>query len=450
MQDGFLTAMEPLLVKHLAERPDVPVPWKSEAAGIPLPPFSLGYVKGSLRCATLMALLLLLWEEGGPALQAFPKFMASLKGIYVRHIQHQTVQDEVFQNFKMSLRGSIRRPPKLLTWVLTLMSLKNHGYEDSAAVIGRFNSSVGSSFQLVKSKAVAVGNLLTHFPADVLMCMQGHVSRYGWDHCALSDENLSSKKILPVHTHRSPRKAWKRFAGMSVEATSLTFRRLFTDFDSNPHGRRKADKATLEMLAETAALLVNLAQVLMESFPVKKEDVEAQIYGAWVAGHMGLDMELHEMVSEKKESLAVTDVKFFRGVVEATQAKIPVPDAQQEQLQLSALEKDKYDLAVRQISYDRQAFRVYKAKVENFETHVHLAKVDWKQKRREDARSHLQAWLSSKMSVFSYDVKEPGALTTELHTLLGQVLRNAGLQASQTAVLTCHLYCTVAFGSSAR
>ena len=82
LHDGFLTASEPLQVKVL-EVSSGPAPWQDSAHGMPVPPFSLGYVKGMLRGATAMALLHCLWESGNvdERLRNLPAFKASFEGV---------------------------------------------------------------------------------------------------------------------------------------------------------------------------------------------------------------------------------------------------------------------------------------------------------------------------------------------------------------------------------
>ncbi|CAJ1413832.1 unnamed protein product, partial [Effrenium voratum] len=360
-------------------------------------------------------------------LEVFDKLKASCQAIYVHHIKHVSLQDEVFYNFRVSLRGAIRRPPNLLTWVGTLSQLKQKGYEDSAAVISRFNSGVAKNFQLVGSKATAIGNLMTLFPADLLALLQNHVSKYGWDSCVLSDDNLSTKKILPNFVHKSPHKSWKKFAAMSVTSTTLTFRRLMRDFGkASPHGRRKADKATVEGLAEMAALVVNLSKQLAELFPLKQADLEAEIYDKWVEGSPGLDLELHEVCTEKKESLVVTDIKAFRAVADLLQCKIPVPKATEE-VQLSELAMSKFELLKKQLDYDQTAFRVHQAKVKNYEHAVHHAKLEWKQKLRSEAMQWCTSWLAKKCKIFVYDPSHSGELTKLASDHAQTLIKGAGL-----------------------
>ena len=441
LMDGFVTGSQPLQIKHITPENLLTPPWVAAANGLPIHPFSLGYVKGMLRGSTILALLHMFWQDGQglQLLEVFDKLKASCQAIYVHHIKHVSLQEEVFYNFRVSLRGAIRRPPNLLTWVGTLSQLKQKGYEDSAAVISRFNSGVAKNFQLVGSKATAIGNLMTLFPADLLALLQNHVSKYGWDSCVLSDDNLSTKKILPNFVHKSPHKSWKKFAAMSVTSTTLTFRRLMRDFGkASPHGRRKADKATVECLAEMAALVVNLSKQLAELFPLKQADLEAEIYDKWVEGSPGLDLELHEICTEKKESLVVTDIKAFRAVADLLQCKIPVPKATEE-VQLNELAMSKFELLKKQLDYDQTAFRVHQAKVKNYEHAVHHAKLEWKQKLRSEAMQWCTSWLAKKCKIFVYDPSHSGELTKLASDHAQTLIKGAGL--SKPAVATWHVFC---------
>lgn len=442
LHEGFRTGDEPLHVKHMpaaaVKGEELPSPWAASAAGMPLPPFTLAFVKGFLRASTGLALLHLFYETGQDFLTLFPCLGETFSTVYVHHVSHATVQEEVFHNFKVSLRNSIRRPPNMLTWIGTLQSLKHCGYFDSAGVIAKFNAGVAKSFQLVGSKATAIGNLMAQYPPELLDLLQQHVSKYGWENSALSDDNLSTKKVLPSFTFKAPHKSWKKFASMSVEASWLTWRRVFADFAKNSAGR-KPDKSIVEGVAETAALLVNMANLLQESCPLKDEDKQAWILEKWVHGHVGLDVELAEVQAEKRETLAVTELKFFRALLDELKCKQPVNNQAAEQLQLTQLQADKFELTLKQINYDRQAFRVYKGKVSSYETHVHLAKVEWKQKAREEANSWARNWVKSKAHTFSYDEKKKGDLITKMHEHLATLLKAASLERENVAPCLTHL-----------
>ena len=91
-----------------------------------MPVFSLGFSQGVFRSSALMALLCQWWKEGSGSLQlqAFEKLRNSLAFIYIHDVKHCTLESEVFHNFRTSLRGSIGRPPHMLTWVSLFSTLE--------------------------------------------------------------------------------------------------------------------------------------------------------------------------------------------------------------------------------------------------------------------------------------------------------------------------------------
>ena len=314
LTQGFLSGEEPLQVK-LLDTSSPYCPWSSsEGVRDPMGAFSLGYSKGMLRATTLLSLLLLWYEDGSADkfLASFEKLRTTISKIYVHAVAYPSLAEEIFANFRMSLRGAIRKPPNMLTWITVLQNLKGHGYEDSGTVISRYNASVGPSSQLVGAKAVAVANLMSQFPQDLLDLLAQHVSSCSWEHGGLSDDVLSSKKILPNHQFRAPHKQWKKWTAASVESSKLTMRRLICDFEKQKGKRRKADRAQVDQLAEMACLLVNLTNALKEQFPFKMEDVDKEIYNKWVDACPGLELELHEAQAEKRAGLSPLDVKFLR------------------------------------------------------------------------------------------------------------------------------------------
>ena len=298
LTEGFLSSDKPLLVKHLHDSEilaGLSAPWSKEACGQPLAAFSLGYVKGMLRASTVLALLHLFWEDGNGSslLAAFPTFKESCEVVYVHHVSLPSVESEVFNNFLISIRDSISKPPNFMTWLHTLRALKKRGYDDSAAVISRFNQLVAKSSWLVGSKATALGNFLTLIPENIIELLQGHVSKWGWESCVLSDDALSSKKLLPNHVFKAPHKSWKKLCAMSPVATELAFKRLIRDHEKPGAVRKKAAKDHMESVAETACLLSNLATQLMETFPISRADVEKHIFEPWLEGAHGWDLEMH-------------------------------------------------------------------------------------------------------------------------------------------------------------
>ena len=121
-------------------------------------------------------------------------------------------------------------------------------------------------------------------------------------------------KILPGYSFKSlcPHKSWKKWSVMTIEATTWCFARLVRDFEKPGAVRRKAQTEKVENTAESACLLWHLTLDLQAQFPISKEAVEKHILEPWADGSHGWDLELHEILAEKREKMAVTDSKMFR------------------------------------------------------------------------------------------------------------------------------------------
>lgn len=126
MLDGFVTSGEPLLVtlpEQLRNSALAP-PWRpDDPRSQVLMAQSVGYAKGQARMGTLLAMLGLCFEDSVQATSLFqwhPKFARSIQNIYCLCMSYQTKRDELLANFKLSARGSIRKPPNAITWVHSL------------------------------------------------------------------------------------------------------------------------------------------------------------------------------------------------------------------------------------------------------------------------------------------------------------------------------------------
>lgn len=97
--------------------------------------------QGMPRASTALALLHIFWTDGDSAalLATFPVFRDTCTTVYCHHVVLSSLESEMVQIFLISLRDSVSKPPNFLTWLHTLAKLKQCGYDDSAAVIARFN-----------------------------------------------------------------------------------------------------------------------------------------------------------------------------------------------------------------------------------------------------------------------------------------------------------------------
>ena len=97
--------------------------------------------------------------------------------------------------FKLSVRGSIRQAPSVITWITTLSNMKQWGPMDPQTAIKDWNAEAPPSGKLVGAKATAVQLLLDKMPEATLKMIIDHVSVHTWSASLFSDECLASKKI---------------------------------------------------------------------------------------------------------------------------------------------------------------------------------------------------------------------------------------------------------------
>ena len=95
----------------------------------------------------------------------------------------------------------------------------------------------------------------------VLNSVLDHVGAMGWDSSCWSDDNLSSKKIYPRFQFPAKSKQWLPRIKTSDESMQLMVRRLHTMFETaSTYLRKKPETATVESMAERAAVVVSLAK----------------------------------------------------------------------------------------------------------------------------------------------------------------------------------------------
>ena len=71
------------------------------------------------KALTLLALLCLCYQDkvGGEHIQEIhPQLYASIQQIFCHQVVFESKRDEMLANFKLSVRGSIRKPPNAVVW----------------------------------------------------------------------------------------------------------------------------------------------------------------------------------------------------------------------------------------------------------------------------------------------------------------------------------------------
>ena len=132
LQDGFITASEPLLVTQPAELAYLREGEDARA-------FYLGYAKGQARAVTILCILLYCMKNEYDIKAVHPKLYESILAIYVHSMKVTSKEEEALLNMKLSCRGSIRRACNIVEVVFMLQNLANrYGMSDSAGFVRRW------------------------------------------------------------------------------------------------------------------------------------------------------------------------------------------------------------------------------------------------------------------------------------------------------------------------
>lgn len=173
--------------------------------------------------------------------------METARTIYCFNQKLLTKKEEVFFNFKLSIRGAIRQAPNVIQWCFTLKNLNSHGENDATALIKEWNTQSSKAGQLTGGKLYAVKQVLIGMPMVILLFLENHISLLGWGNCAYSDDSLSNKKVYPGHCFKSPKPGWTD--RVLVTERSMLLHMMMTvseHMQKVPSARRKYTKKDLE------------------------------------------------------------------------------------------------------------------------------------------------------------------------------------------------------------
>ena len=174
-KDGFVTSGDPLLVQQPPElKPTAENPngigfeklWDGDQNGT-LPPHSLGYVKGMARSCTILTILHLAHSHSHDLGNLHPKLYTSCLRVWAVHSPESSKRCIALKNAKLSARGSIRKPPNVITILFMGKRLADCGDTDFPAFLKAFNQQSSRAHQVVGKKAMAL-KLLLNAPSEVM------------------------------------------------------------------------------------------------------------------------------------------------------------------------------------------------------------------------------------------------------------------------------------------
>ncbi len=267
LKDGCVTEGEPLLVTFPTSASGMPYPpnWPPEAPrDEAITPQSVTYTKGLARSSTLLSLLSVCLDSEVDIAERFPLLHHSALRLQCQHVHIGTHRERLFYNFKLSVRGSIRRAPHVFTWVQALQRMAAQQDGDAMHVIRAWNQQASKSTQLTGAKYCAVHNVLKLMPATCVEVACAHIGAYGWDQSCFSEHVLQSKRIFPPHTFRViSNRTWAGRGVVTEESMFLMLKWVITEFEGHPDKcKSRVSRARFEEVRWPRALLQFLSFML--------------------------------------------------------------------------------------------------------------------------------------------------------------------------------------------
>ncbi|CAK9040562.1 unnamed protein product [Durusdinium trenchii] len=325
MVDGFVTQGDPLLLTQPADllaevEEGLMGPW-ARAGHSSLRPMTVGYYKGRTRVTVLLAILSLLRDHVNPNLaEVHSKLHQSVQVILGKRVQLPSKKDELLGNFKLSVRGSIRKAPnvvpasqlfKICSWFV-----KDH------------NANSSKNGQLVGSKAQAVKNILHSLPSKVRQLIVDYTTEV---------------KTLISYNRKMP-------AGMEA----------------------KMQRQQWDRLAEECACVVHMGEEVLNVMPVAPEVLYEAWHQKYIDGDQTVTVEVQSAILARSAG-NIRDVGTLNTLLTQHASSCPVP--KKDVIGMVQLEKDAFDLTLRQLSYDLQALKVAKSKRSTWEASVYHVKL---------------------------------------------------------------------------
>ncbi len=324
-----------------------------------------------------------------------PTLYTTVKKIFCYCLTMPDRRAQMFLNFRLSNRGSIRKPPHVFSWVFSLeILMKENGDADATNVIKVWNTEASDNSQLVGSKATAVRLVLT-MPLPAKTEIRTYVGLVGWDNCPWNEDALSSKKIYPSANSAGvvvlkPKMGWPDRLRITSESMLLMVRHVHA-IHTKQKGctLKKESRGSIEEIAQMAALCINLIPEVQALMPITAETLQTDWVEKFSAGDSRVTTELMMALSEKSANFACRSITTLTEILDRHTKAMPSVNILS--VETSKLEDSMWDLQMNQMKYDFQQFRVHKAKLENYFVAVQHIKLDWRKKAFDQNDKALRA-----------------------------------------------------------
>lgn len=403
--DGFITSGDPLLLSKPHLQHPMTDTWVNGGA---LLVQGIGYVKGQARVSVLLSMVSMALEEGfsGEDMkQVHPKLYDSICCIYGFMMGFQSKQDEVFANFKMSIRGSIRQKPNIITWVFAMVELaKRYKLTDSGAIVRAWNAMCSKGNALVGQKSQAVKNIMELLPEEGRNKVIRDVGEWSWENGPWSEDHFTSKKIFPGHVVRAASKAWNERRKVTKESCLLCL-----DHISHTHAntavalRRKPTKAQVEEVSDLAAVTVNLCKEVQKMMPIKDDIMLREWLEKFAKNDPKVTTEITVALNEKSDKFHARDIPTLNSLMNGHSKTTPVEPGITLTVAADSVEQAEWELIEKQMAYDFKAYTVYDLKMKSFFTARDTIKQEWRKTTHESNMNSIETYLKENTLFLNFE-----------------------------------------------
>ena len=212
---------------------------------------------------------------------------------------------------------------------------------------------------------------------------------------------------------------------VTSESMVLMVRRVqHLNADANKLAKKKITASEMESIAETAAVLYQLAVEFQKSSPVSDDIMKEKWLDAWAAGSPHVDSEVRALIMEKSDSLKLASVKSLKAIMDAQMISMPV---QPSEAQSARLAKDEFDLLIKQMDYDLQVIGVWKAKMAHSDVAREHAVRDHKLQVHAKVQQSVDDFMDTFARITSWDIGPVESVISELLTFRRNLASKAGV-----------------------
>ena len=406
LAEGFLSGSHPILLMHVHVRGSLPCLSNTDGT---LANMCLQYYSGQSRACTLLALLMLLWEDVDVAALTqcrFEKLFGTVASINVHMINVTTTTAWIIGNASLAARSSVRKAWSVVTWMEVLSGFATKGREDPQAVIKAWNAQAVASNQIVGAKRMALNHLLA-LNDETQTSIFNLVSFSGWSKSPFTEDFLASKKIAIGAKRVAGPKSWQRLTIITPESFLLFIRHLNHGVRAGNVTRRT--KAELEDLCCQLAIGANLADMVQQEQPVPTELLKSGWLDPLVAGASSQLAEVFTVFTEKKEQLLPCHVRTLDLLITSWKQQHvsnKSSPASTTWIEQSKLEDDTFQLLLNRIKMDAQVFSQWRKRCSDAETAWYFAERQRQQDRFNMATETARVWIKNNVAIKSAEGAE--------------------------------------------